>query len=93
MARKPNEFKEILRLFEALHQEYPNYSIGRHLSTAFSDYGDLWGVSNKEFLFGLTKYKSQLELGFIPESEESLNKIIEDAQNNLFNIDETEDDY
>ena len=93
MSRKPSNFREIINVFEELHKNYPYFSIGRHISTAFSDYGDLWGISEKEFLFALNKYKTELELGFVPDSEDSLNKIIDDATNNLFEIDDEENQF
>lgn len=91
MARRPSNFREIIHLLEELHKAYPTYSIGRHVSTAFSDYGDIWGLSDKEFAFALAKYKTQLELGFVPDSEESLSQIIDDATH-LFEPD-IDDDY
>lgn len=93
MGRKISQFKEILKVLEKLHADYPSYSIGRHIATAFADYGDVWGISDKEFLYALEKYQAQLDLGFVPESDESITDIIEDAKNNLFNLDEPEDDY
>ncbi len=93
MERKHNYFKEILKVLEKLHKDYPSYSLGRHISTAFSDYGDIWGLMDKEFLYALEKYQAQLDLGFVPESEESLKDIIDDANNHLFTLDEPEDDY
>ena len=80
MKKKPNEYKQILKALEELNDTYPSYGLGRHLATAFEDYGDLWGVSNKEILFALTKYRATLEMDVPREmGEEELAKILEDG--------------
>lgn len=80
--RNPNYKKRILHSLQDLVKSYPKYSIGRHLSTAFSDYRDLWDVSDKEISFALDKYRSELELGI--ESDKSydsfVEKVIEDSK-------------
>jgi hypothetical protein len=55
--------------------------MGRHLSTALADYGDFWGISDKELLFALTKYKSQLDMDFPHTDESEIDTIIKEAQN------------
>ena len=55
--------------------------MGRHLSTALSDYGDFWGITDKELLFALTKYKSQLDMDFPHTDESEIDAIIKDGQN------------
>ncbi len=53
--------------------------MGRHISTALADYGDFWGISDKELLFALRKYKSQLEMD-IPHSDDTeIDEIIQEA--------------
>ena len=81
--KKPNYYKQIISSLEELGKTYPSYGIGRHLSTALSDYTDLWGVSDKEILFALTKYKAELNYDNIPHSspDEELQKIIQDGLN------------
>jgi hypothetical protein len=69
MSRKPNVYNQIIQVLQELRTSYPSYNIGRHISTALSDYGDLWGVSDKEFLFALEKYKAELELD-VPHSKD-----------------------
>lgn len=82
--RKTSNYKQALILFEELHRKYPTYELGRHIATAFADYGDMWGISGKEFLFALEKYAAELELGMDElVSEEYVNNIIADA-NSLF---------
>jgi hypothetical protein len=60
--------------------------MGRHLATALDEYGDIWGVSDKEMVFALTKYKNQLEMD-VPHTDDSeIDKIIKDGLDldNLF---------
>ena len=87
------EFKKIVTLLEELHKEYPSYSLGRHISSATSDYGDVWGITDKEFLFALTKYKSLLEMDADQlVSDEYIKQIQQDAENLLDFTDEEEED-
>lgn len=59
---KKNEFRHIIKLLDQLHTKYPSYTIARNISTALSDYGDFWGMTDKEFSFALEKYMAELEL-------------------------------
>jgi hypothetical protein len=67
--RKTDEYSCIITLLKELKKEYPHYNLGRHLSTAFADYGDLWGTSDKELLFALTKYQAEQEMDSINIAE------------------------
>jgi hypothetical protein len=92
--KKPNHFNQITAILQDLHSSYPNYNLGRHLSTALDEYGDLWGVTDKEMLFALTKYKNQLDMD-IPHTDDSeIDKIIKEGLDldNLFK-EETDGDY
>jgi len=92
-ANKPNHYNEIISCLQELHSLYPEYSMGKHLSTILDDYGDIWGVSDKELSFAFIKYKSQLEL-YVPHKTEGdeLENIVKDAMNlsssSLFNNEE-----
>jgi len=69
--------------------------MGRHISTAFDEYGDIWGLSDKEVLFALEKYKTQLEMD-IPHTDDSeLDEIIKDGMNleNIFKEEDNGEDY
>lgn len=90
---KANYYKQAIKLLAKLQEEYPTYSLGRHISTAFSDYGDLWPLSNKEFLFALDKYASELALDIQNvASDEYVYKIQKDAETLFENpLDEEED--
>lgn len=57
-----DHYLEIIIVLKELKKKFPRYNMGRHLSTALDDYGDVWGMTDKEIVFALTKYKTQLEL-------------------------------
>jgi hypothetical protein len=76
---KKQLYTKILSVFRSLHAKHPTYNIGRHISTALDEYGDLWNVSDKEFLFALEKYMVEQELDVPHESEEDIDKIINEG--------------
>jgi hypothetical protein len=76
---KKSNYDEIIKTLQELKKSYPSYGMGRHLSTALSDYGEIWGLADKELLFALQKYQSELE--YNQTSEADLVKIIEDGKN------------
>lgn len=79
---KPNYYKEIIEVLQDLHKSYPSYSLGKHLATATDDYGDMWGMSDKELSFALTKYRAQMEMDVPRETDEKeIQKIIQDGMN------------
>lgn len=88
-------YNEVINILVELKTLYPSHRVGQHLSGAFDEYGDIWGLSDKEILYALQKYKATLELNDVPRetNEEYINKIIKDAQNlNLSNILNNEED-
>lgn len=89
MKKKPNYHKEILSILEELTKSFPNYNIGRHLSTALDGYGDAWAITDKELLFAFMKYKGELELD-IPHNADELDQIIKGGMDldNLFKEEE-----
>jgi len=60
---------------------YPEYNLGRHLSTALDGYGDVWGLTDKEFVFLLSKYKTRMELDIphVTDDDEELDKIVREG--------------
>jgi len=84
--KKTNEYKQILKALQELQDIYPSYGLGRHLCTALEDYGDLWGVSDKEILFAITKYRATLEMD-VPRETEDIEAIVKDGMN-LSSIDQ-----
>lgn len=95
MSRKSSYYNQVLHLLQELNRVYPTYNMGRHLSTAMDGYGDVWGVSDKELLYALEKYKSQLDMD-IPHTDESeLEKIIKEGMDldNILKEEEDGDNY
>lgn len=90
MIKKPKYYNQVLRVLQQLHAGYPTYNLGRHIATALSDYGDFWGISDKELLFALNKYKSQLDMDIPHTDEGEIDHIIQDAMD-LDNILKEED--
>ena len=91
MSRKPTDYSKIMKLLQELHTSYPNYNMGRHISTALADYGDFWGITDKEMLFALTKYKSQLDMDVPHTNDEDEVREIIQAGMDLANILKEED--
>jgi hypothetical protein len=64
--------------------------MGRHLATALDGYGDIWGLTDREIVFALEKYKAELDMD-VPHTDESeIDQIIKDGMN-LENILKEED--
>lgn len=76
--RRANNYSQCVNVLLQLHKEFPTYNMGRHLSTALSEYGDVWNLPDKELLFALEKYKAQLDMDF-PHSERDIDEIIKDG--------------
>ena len=88
--RKPNYYNQIIHLLQHLHTAYPEYNMGKHLATSLDEYGDLWGLTDKEIAFALEKYKTQLEMDIPHTDENEIDQIIKDGLN-LENILKEED--
>ncbi len=93
MGRKKNNYNNVIHILQELHSIYPSFNMGRHLATALADYNDFWGISDKELLFALQKYKAKLEMD-VPYTEgEELDRIIEGGMHiSLSEILEEEED-
>jgi len=91
MAKRTCPYNQAIHVLQELKKAYPHYTMGQHFSTALSDYGDVWGLTDKEFLFALEKYKTELEYNIVPEKE--IDKIIEEGKDlyTLFKDDNQED--
>ena len=68
-------------MLERLHKAHPTYNIGRHISTALDGYDDIWGVTDKEFLFALEKYELELNMDVDHIDQEEIEEIIKDGMN------------
>lgn len=85
-----SNYNKIIQILQDLHTAYPNYNMGRHLATALDGYGDIWGLTDKELLFALEKYKAQLEMDIPHTDDEEIKKIIKEGMD-LSNILKEED--
>ena len=95
MSKKTNShFTQITSLLNDLHKSYPTYNMGRHLSTALEGYGDVWGMADKELLYSLNKYKTELDLDIPHPLDIDVQDIIQQGMN-LDNIldDNEEEEY
>lgn len=91
MGKKILPYNQMINLLQELKKDYPTYTFGQHISTALMDYRDIWGLTDKEFLFALEKYRTELEFNIVPEKE--IERIITDAKNLDTIFQEEEDDY
>jgi len=88
---KRNYYRGIINLLLELHKDHPTYELGNHLSTALSEYNNLWGIPDKEILAALKKY--QIEISQEEDiTEEYVNQIIEDGMNLEHILDENEEE-
>lgn len=89
---KPNSYEQILSVLVELKETFPSYNMGRHLDTALNEYKDIWGMTDKEMLYALNKYKSQLTLDIPHPDESEIDKIVKDAMNLSTILQEDEED-
>lgn len=92
---KKNNYEKALHILQELHKSFPTYNLGRHLSTALGDYGDIWGMTDKELVYALGKYKAEIEMD-VPHTDESeLDKIIKEGMDldNILKEEEEDGDY
>lgn len=95
MKKKNTNYIQILEKLSELHKSHPSYGFGRHIAMAFSEYKDIWGLSDKEALFALEKYEAELELDNDNiASPEYMEKLMKDVQNfeNILEEDEEEEE-
>jgi hypothetical protein len=89
---RQNHYRQIIHVLERLHKAHPTYNIGRHISTALDGYDDIWGVTDKEFLFALEKYELELNMDSPHIDEEEIEEIIKDGMNLERTLFEEEED-
>jgi hypothetical protein len=94
MSKKPNYYSQVIAILQELHKVYPLYNMGRHLATALDEYGDVWGLTDKELLFALNKYKNQLEMDVPHTDDAELDQIIKEGMDleNMFKEEEDNGD-
>lgn len=76
MIKKPNYYNKVLHILQELHTAYPQYSMGKHLSTVLDECGNIWGMTDKELAYSLTKYKGQLEMDVQHVDDSEIDDII-----------------
>lgn len=90
---KADYYGKILKILDELRKDFPSIEFATHISTAFSEYGEIWGLNNKESLFALEKYKTQLELDSNSVvSDEYVDEIIKDGMNLTLDSKEEEEE-
>ena len=90
---KKDQYQQALYILQELHKDFPTYNLGRHLATALSDYGDIWGMTDKEIAFALDKYKSEIEMDVPHLDESEIDKIIKDGMDLDNILKEEEEEY
>lgn len=100
MSKKPTQFNKFINLLQILQKQFPAQPVSNHIASALADYGsiqDIWGLSDKELVFALERYQSNLEIeNFIPTHDSELERIIEEGKNidkiNLYDTEDEEED-
>jgi hypothetical protein len=92
MAKQPNYYRQIIQTLVRLQKAYPTYNIGRHISTALDEYSDVWGVSDREFLYAIQKYEIELNIDGPHIDDKEIEEIIKDGMN-LDSMFEEEEEY
>ena len=87
-----SSYEQILSVLVELKEAFPSYNMGRHLDTALNEYKDIWGMTDKEMLYALNKYKSQLTLDVPHPDDTEIDKIVKDAMNLSTILQEDEED-
>ena len=78
MTKKPDYYNRCLESFKHLRQEYPSSTLGKHLEIAFSDYSNMFSVTDKELSHALDKYISELDFNNISDKE--IEKLVKDTE-------------
>jgi hypothetical protein len=87
-----SSYEQILSVLVELKEAFPSYNMGRHLDTALNEYKDIWGMTDKEMLYALNRYKSQLTLDVPHPDDSEIDKIVKDAMNLDTILQEDEED-
>jgi hypothetical protein len=90
---RPNyHYRKIIEVLESLQKAHPTYNMGRHISTALDGYDDIWGITDKEFLFALEKYEMALNMDVDHVDQEEIENILKDGMhlNTMFLEEEEE---
>jgi hypothetical protein len=86
-----NYYQKSVVLLTTLKKNYPKYNMGKHIATAFADYTDLWGLSDKVFYSTLLNYVIELELD-VPHKDDDIQNIINQGLNLSSVLEEDEEE-
>jgi hypothetical protein len=92
---RKDKYQQSLHILQELHKDFPTYNLGRHLATALADYGDIWGLTDKELAFALEKYKAEIGMD-VPHTDDSeLDRIIKEGMDldNILKEEDSDGDY
>ena len=67
MKKNNDSYNGIISILKQLNKEYPNQGLARHIHDATLEHSNIWGLSDTEFLFALTKYKAELDMNIVDE--------------------------
>jgi hypothetical protein len=84
------QYNKIIRALQMLNKKYPSYNMGRHISTALDGYPDVWGMTDKEFLFALNKYIVEMDID-VPH-DENIDLIIKEGLDLSHILDEDDEE-
>jgi hypothetical protein len=92
---RKDQYQQALHILQELHKDFPTYNLGRHLSTALADYGDIWGMTDKEIVFALDKYKSEIEMDIHHPDDSEIDRIIKEGMDldNILKEEDSDGDY
>jgi len=84
-------YQQALKILEDLQKAFPTYNLGRHLSTALYEYKDMWGMTDREMVYALSKYKAELMQDVQHLDDTEIDKIIREGMNLDTILDDDED--
>lgn len=70
-------YDKAIKILKDLKKDYPNQDLNKHIALSTFDYRDIFSLTGKEFLFALEKYKAELELNTVSDSD--IQKIVNDT--------------
>lgn len=88
---KENYQNEIFSLLKELKKKYPNFSIGRHISSCIENNEQLWGITDKELYYQLKRYSLELSIDEKVNANFDIDEIIKDGESMFDEIDDFSD--